>query len=440
VRTERLAAFYDFENEAKIFPGVHNQFRFAVSSMTGGEEIADVRLAFYTRYIADVPSRRFALAAQEISLLNPNTGTLPIFRTRRDAEVSLACFRRHPVLIRDGDANGNAWGLRFARLFDMANDSGHFRSAEDLEWTGASFEGWEWRRDQDGWLPLYEAKMLSHWNHRFATYSGATEAQLNKGTLPRLVSEQLDNPQVEPYPRYWIAEADVAEATPQSWDRDWFIGWRSIGRASDARTFIASVTPRTAMSGKFNLAFPAAPSMGFALQAVWSSLIFDYIARQKQSGADLPFFLVKQLACPTPATFDIDPGWAGSTLADFLRHRVLELAYTSYRIKAYAADIVDGDPGEPFRWLPERRAQLIAELDAAMLHVYGLAREDAEHVLDSFFVVRKYEERDYGEFRTKRLVLTEYDALARAAETGAPYVSPLDPPPGTGPRHPPRTR
>ena len=73
-----------------------------------------------------------------------------------------------------------------------------------------------------------------------------------------------------------------------------------------------------------------------------------------------------------------------------------------------------------------------------MLHVYGLDRHDAEHVLDSFFVVRKYEERDHGEFRTKRLVLAAYDQMAEAARTGVAYVSPLDPPPGQGPRHPER--
>jgi hypothetical protein len=84
----------------------------------------------------------------------------------------------------------------------------------------------------------------------------------------------------------------------------------------------------------------------------------------------------------------------------------------------------------------ERRALLRADLDAAFLHVYGLTRPEAEHVLDSFFVVRKYEERDVGEFRTKRLVLAAYDAMAEAATSGVPFVSPLDPPPGHGPRHP----
>jgi hypothetical protein len=135
----------------------------------------------------------------------------------------------------------------------------------------------------------------------------------------------------------------------------------------------------------------------------------------------MTYFIVKQLACPTPDAFAGQPDWGD--------------VYTSFRIRPYAEDVVGGDPGEVFRWIPERRDQLRAELDAAMLHLYGLNRDDAEHVLDSFFVVRKYEERDHAEFRTKRLVLAAYDAMADAAATGVPFRSPLDPPPGEGPRH-----
>jgi hypothetical protein len=174
---------------------------------------------------------------------------------------------------------------------------------------------------------------------------------------------------------------------------------------------------------------------------VWSSIVCDYIVRQKLSGTTLSSYIVEQLACPEPAAFDAIPAWADAPLAAFVRPRVLELTYTSHRMAPYAVDVLAGepgatDPGPPFRWLPDRRAQLRAELDAAMLHLYGLERDDAEHVLDSFFVVHKYEERDHGEFRTKRLVLAAYDAMAQAAATGVPFASPLDPPPGHGPRHP----
>lgn len=434
----RLVAFYDFENEARIFAGVHNQFRFAVSSMTGGERVADVRLAFYTRFVSDVPARRFALGTDEVLLLNPNTGTLPVFRSRRDAEVTLTCFRTHPVLIRDDGRN--SWRLRFSQgLFNMAADSGLFRTADDLAEFGADFEGWAWVRSGERWLPLYEAKMLSHWSHRYATYAAATQAQLNKGTLPQLADGQLDDPDVEALARYWIDETEVGSAMPGGWDRNWLLGFRRLTRASDVRTFIPFVAPRTAFGDNAWIATSSNHDI-WQLQAVWSSLVADYLVRQKISGTTLSAYIVEQLACPEPATFHSVPRWFDEPLGNFVRPRVLELAYTSSRLAPYAVDVLRGSPeasasGPPFHWVPERRAQLRAELDAAMLHVYGLDRSDAEHVLDSFFVVRKYEERDHGEFVTKRLVLSAYDAMNTAASTGRPYRSPLDPPPGHGPRH-----
>jgi hypothetical protein len=436
LRQQRLAAFYDFDNEAKIFPSVHHSFRFAISSMSGGDRLPEVHLGFLNRYVAHVMARRFALAAQEVLLLNPNTGTLPVFRTRRDADITLACYRKHPILIRDGDPAGNTWGLRFSQgLFNMASDSGSFVPGDDLERQGARFDGWAWDDGSDRWLPLYEAKMLSHWNDRFATYEGATQAQLNVGSLPRLSSEDLDDPSTEPRARYWVAEKTVADAVPEVWDRKWFLGWRDIARASDQRTFVPSALPRGAVGDKFLLAMPLGPHDSALLQAVWSSFLFDYIARQKISGTGVKYFLTKQLSCPAPAEFEGQPDWCETILDRFVRTRVCELAYTSHHMQPYALDVVGGDPGAPFRWTPERRDQLRAELDAAMFHLYGLDREDTEHVLDSFPVVRKNEERDHGEFRTKQLILRAYDAMADAVATGVPFRSPLDPPPGEGPRH-----
>jgi hypothetical protein len=434
LRAGRLAAFYDFENEAKIFPNVHNQFRFAVACLTGGERVGEARLAFVVRHAPDVPSRRFALAPEEVLLLNPNTGTLPLFRSRTDAEITVGIYRRHPVLIRDGDAHGNRWALRFTRMFDMANDSGWFRTADDLAAEDAGFDGWGWSKGDEHRLPLYEAKLLSHYDHRFSTYSDATQAQLNKGTLPHLTDGQHDDPDHEALARYWLSDSDVAEAIGDRWDRDWLLGWRDIARASDARTFVPSVLPRSAVGHKLPLAFPARPDHVPLVQAVWSSLAFDYVSRQKISGTGMTYFIVKQLACPAPDTFEQTQPWTGGvTLREWVVPRVIELSYTSWRIRAYAVD--NGDDGPPFRWLPERRELIRAELDAAMFHVYGLTRPEVEHVLDSFFVVRKYEERDHGEFRTKRLVLDRYDAMAEAARTGHPYQTILDPPPGHGPRH-----
>lgn len=432
--SHRLYAFYDFENEAKIFRDVHNQLRFAVTTMTGtARKVGRTRFAFYTRYISDVPERRFELAADEVLALNPNTGTLSTFRSRADADITLSIYSRHPVLIRDDDPDGNPWGLSFMRMFDMANDSGLFHQPDSFADT--TFNGWSYDQDGTEYVPLYEAKMLGHFDHRFSTYRGATQAQLNKGTLPRLTDEQHDDPNLEPLARYWVKRSEVDAALNGRWDREWLMGWRDVTKAGQLRTFIPSVLPRSSVGHVFPAALPSTPAFASILHAVWSSLVFDYVSCQKLSGAHMTYNIVQQLACPTPAAFTHPAPWHPTTsLADWLLPYVLELSYTSWRLQPYARDL--GDDGPPFWWDPERRALLRADLDAGFLHVYGLRRDEAEHVLDSFFVVRKYEERDFGEYRTRRLVLDAYDRMAATIANGGTGWKPLaDIPAGQGPRH-----
>jgi len=152
----------------------------------------------------------------------------------------------------------------------------------------------------------------------------------------------------------------------------------------------------------------------------------------------MKYFLAKQLACPKPVEFTQPAKWLSDhSLEEWVLPYVLELSYTSWRLQPYAQEM--GDAGPPFRWDPERRALLRADLDAAMLHVYALNRTETEHVLDSFNVVRKYEERDHGEYITRRLVLRAYDRMATATSCGGSGWVPLAlVPAGQGPRHPAR--
>ena len=307
------------------------------------------------------------------------------------------------------------------RLFDMASDSRAFHQPSDF--SDAQFNGWSWTRKTKEYVPLYEAKMLNHFDHRFSTYRDATQKQLNKGTLPRLTEKEHDDPSMEPLTRYWVDRGEVNSKLAAKWDQNWLLGWRDIARAVDLRTFVPSVFSKSAVGHKFLLAFPLHAEHGYLLHATWSSIVFDYLSREKISGASMTYFTMKQLACPIPDTFNQNVEWhANLKLKDWIRPYVLELSYTSYRLRPYAE--VLGDEGAPFHWNLERRALLRADLDAGFLHIYGLERDESEHLLDSFFVARKYEERDYGEFRTKRLVL------------GGKAWEPLaDPPAGLGPRH-----
>jgi hypothetical protein len=121
-----------------------------------------------------------------------------------------------------------------------------------------------------------------------------------------------------------------------------------------------------------------------------------------------------------------------------MSRRVSELVYTAWDMEPFARDL--GDEGPPFVWDEERRGLLRAELDAAYFHLYGVERDDVDYILDTFPIVKRKDIARFGEYRTKRLILEIYDAMTTAIETGDPYQTVFDPPPGQGPRHSCRTR
>ena len=177
VEKKSLISLFDFENQG-IFAGVHNSYKFSLLTCGNGKQtLADqadfVFFAHSTDELQD-PERRFTLSPHDIELLNPNTRTCPIFRAKRDAELTKAIYRRAPVLIRESRGKlpeENPWGIQFKTMFHMSNDSHLFRTREELE-----TEGWELRGnifvrpddDRRQYLPLYEAKMAHQFNHRAA--------------------------------------------------------------------------------------------------------------------------------------------------------------------------------------------------------------------------------------------------------------------------------
>ncbi|MEV7385941.1 DNA methyltransferase [Streptomyces sp. NPDC091215] len=454
VNKGQLAALYDFENEDKVFPEVHNQLRFCLFMLHGSGNLREpIRMVFKVRQPEQIADRSYQLAAEDILAINPNTGTCPVFRSRRDMEITRGIYRRIPVLVREGTTDGNPWGVKFQLMIMMNTDSDKFHTREDLVSNGWRLEGNTFVKAGEHMLPLYEAKMLHHYDHRFSTYENATEKHLNKGTLPRFTVEQHQDPTAVPLPRYWVSEKDTptgefdksgqevrspgvrSRLASKGWDQEWVMGWRDICRASDERTMICSLAPAHGFGHPFPLALPATTAHAPLLTAVFSSMACDYAVRQKIGGTHLTFGYVHQLPVPTPDML--------APHAPFIAPRVLELTYTSYDMTSFARNV--GDTGAPYRWDPDRRAVIRAELDALFFHLYGITRDDTAYILDTFNVTRDNDIKAHGEYRTKTLILAEYDRMAAAGLTlenpliegeSGTYRSPLAPPPGKGPRHP----
>jgi hypothetical protein len=247
----------------------------------------------------------------------------------------------------------------------------------------------------------------------------------------------------EPYfstPRYWVAESEIASRIGQVWRSRWLLGWRRVTDArSSARTVVASLLPWAATGDSFFLAMPAAEAgLVAALYANLCSFVFDYAARQKLSGVNLNYFILKQLPVLRPSTFDMDTLWSrGTLLQAWILPGVLELTYTVWDLEPFAKDC--GYDGPPYRWDPDRRFLLRCELDAAFFHLYNIARDDVDYIMETFPIVKRKDIAAHGTYRTKDTILDIYDRMQRAIDTSEPYKTVLDPPPADRRvAHPPR--
>lgn len=429
VEHRSLASLFDFENRERIFQDVDARMKFCLLTLTGPDrQVEGADFVFFAHRTSDLTDakRRFTLSPEDFSLLNPNTRTCAVFRSRRDAELTKAIYRRVPALFTEGPPERNPWGVTFRQgLFNMTSDSALFRTAAELERMGALLKGNMWQAaDGRRWLPLYEAKMLHHFTHRWGDY--AMQRTGSKDTqLPDIPEGLLADSRYVVQPRYWVEEHQV-DARLGSEEDSWFLGFRDVTNVTNERTVIANPIPRVAVGHKLPLFFSAKrlPLLGAAL----TSCVFDYVARQKMGGTSLGFFVLKQLPMLPPEAYERPTPWEPRlTLAKWIRSYVLELTYTSWDMEGFATDL--GYDGPPFRWDEERRALLRAELDACFFHLYGLEADDVAYVMDTFPIVRRKDEERYGEYRTKRLILEAYEAMAKAAATGEPYQTRLDPPP-----------
>ena len=431
---QSIVSFYGFENGAPIFKDVHPQIRFGLLTITGTD--VKTEQPWFTAHIrqpAEINDmeKRYTLTVDEIKAINPNTLNLPTFQRTKDAKVTTAIHKVSSVLIKkvDGEVVRNNWRINLQTMFHMANDSSFFINHESIEPFICERDGAEAILEDEGAIlqygkrlfPLYEGKMIWHFDHRYGTYEGQTERQANQGVLPKVSDKLHAYSDYRIQPRYWVDSKRTLETYA---GQEWCFAWRDVGPSE--RTFVGTAIPRAA-AATTHLLHPNRDDSreNVALIAILSSFVCDYAARQKSYR--MAFFVVEQIPVISPETLGVVYDFLGITATDWLAYRVLELCYTNDEMVGLAEDM-EREHG-PFPWHTERRIILQSEIDAAMFHLYNLNRTQAEWILDSFTVLRRYEERDYEEFRTKRLILTAYDSMEQAKNSGSAYVSPLNPPP-----------
>ena len=424
----RVAGLFDFENRRlgtdlpPFFPDIDSRFKFCALIFGGAKRTFDeTKCAFFLHDTATInkPNRCFPLSPDDFARVNPNTGTAPIFRTRRDAEITRRIYTRHPVLVdRSSGEERRVWPVKYHTMFHMTNDSHLFHTAAQLEDEGFyPIQGNHWKRGADTYVPLYEGKMVQAFDHRAASVVVNPE-NLNRPAQPREATlEEHADPGWLPDPQFWVS-GDSFE-----WPKglEWAVGFKDVTAPTNVRTMIASIVPRSGVGNTLPLLVPdAADVSGYQANAwLWTaclnSFALDFLARQKVQGQHVNWFIVEQLPVIAPDAYDRRFGDA--TAAELVRDHVLRLTYTAHDMEPFARDLGYGGP--PFTWDEEERRHLRARLDALYFHLYGLDRDDAGYILDTFPIVRREDQAQFdGRYRTKELILAYMNALA-AGDTDA---------------------
>lgn len=434
----RLISLYDFENREKLFD-IDSRFKFCL--ITAGKAQAEPRTVsggFYLTRIDHLldPRRIYTLRTDDFARFNPNTKLCPIFRTAKDANLTAKIYRKAPILIND-ETKENIWGIRFMMMFNMASASSVFRTRKQLDELGGQLQRDSYIVENDVYVPLYEGKMFWLYNHHYASFPNEYEVEKRPSSINSTPYSILADSCSSIAPWYWVnkslvdsrlIDCDKEGNVRWKWEHSYYIAFRDVARAADARTCIASLMPSGIAAGdKAPLVFTSRsliPSACFA--AMLSSLVFDYVARQKVGGSSMALFIMKQQPVLTPDQIPSSMQWQ-------IVKRVAELCYFNHDMDGWALELWEEMSEEqrselpqlgnqqPWIYNPERRAILQAELDAIFAHLYGLNTEDLRYILDpedvcgkgcineTFRVLKDNELRQYGEYRTKHLVLEAWN-------------------------------
>jgi len=424
----RLKALYDFENRRTrydlppFFPDVDSRFKFVAFVASPTPLKGAAQCAFFLQHVSELqdPERCFPLSAADFARVNPNTGTAPIFRSRRDARLTTAIYDRLPVLVdRSGGGERKAWPVRYLRMFDMTNDSKLFLTRAELEERDGAYPvgGNRFKSAAGEFVPLYEGKMVQAYDHRAASVVVNLENQHRPAQPAAATLAQHKNPDWLPSPQFWM---DSAHSPAMRFP--YLLAFKDVTAPTNMRSMIAALIPGSGVGNTLPIVLgnqdgAALPGpIASLFLANFNSTIFDFVARQKIQGQHLNWYIVEQLPVVPLAHYET-VRFGKKTAGDIIRAAVLELTYTAHDMAPFARDMghvaKSGKAKPPFVWDDARRLKLRAKLDAVYFHLYGVTdRDDVRYVYSTFPIVERAEMGAFDRYRSRDLCLAYMSALA----------------------------
>ena len=368
LKENKLDCVVDFENRAGLFPDVDSRYRFCIFITVGSNGRNQYK--FYQTE----PSQNgdfITITEEDIVAINPNTRTCPSFKSPLDFELAKKAYSKWGVLENEIEPEKSSWKVRVRTPFNMSNDSGLFQEFSI------------------NLLPLYEAKYIYHYNHRYCTYEG--------GTTVNCIDMLLSDPTFKAKTQYYLSHQDLIS---RFGDSKYFLTYRMITNATNERTMVSSIIPAYPCGNSLSIIECENVIEALFLLANMNSIAFDFFARQKVGGTNFNHWILKQLPAIRYSEVPIK-------IINEIVERAFELTYTTEEYLGMAKEYKFNSA--PFQWDQKRRALLQVELDVIFGHLYGLTAEDFEVMLNDFSVLQRKEISKYGSYRTRDQILIEFD-------------------------------
>jgi len=399
VENKLLSSLADFVNRG-IFEKVGSLVRFCIIAF--GKADKSKMLFGLTKPDQLYTKKFWMLSAPDLLLVNPNTGTAPIFDSQRDMDLVLKIYRNSLILLREYEdgSTDNPYGISVYRQFDMSLDSDKFVREQELIDRGYKRNWIYYEKDNERYVPLCEGKTFyildSRYNHAEGDIRG------NPCTL-----EEKSDPWFFPRTRYFVKESDCEDFyDAKGWKKAWVIVLRNIARSVNIRTLIGSVSMSLAYCHSASL---VCSSNSHILMSIFNSHSFDYVARIKYPSAYLSQFFLFQFPVPNPSKFKQLPGLdSGDTcLEDSVIHRLVKCVNYSYDMEPFVKDM--GYEIEPRPWNERERLDYMSQLDAIAAHLYGIDYEDLKYIFTTFPIEKRKQEKEYGTYLSRDLALKYFE-------------------------------
>lgn len=424
VKNRQIVNIIDFSNKNLIFPAVIPNERFCILTAVAREKGPE---KFGLSILNDkvdpksIKLREYYLSAEDILKINPNTKTCPLFNYPQDAIICKKIYKDNPVLINEASFPiNNSWNIEYYTMFHMTNDSKLFYDKEALLNNNFILKNGIFKKEDKIFLPLYEGKLFNLYDHRWGTFEGIPRTKrFGVKAEPNHPNDfNKADPKYEVEPRYWVNKDEVIhEFNRKSIIPDFNFIFRDICRTyTDSRTARGTIVPYCGVGNTAAMIIfresekKERYSKMMLFNCVFNSMIFDYIVRQKISSAHLNKYTLIQIAFPEPETFKkiIQRNGVSRSAKEWIHEEIkLLFGYTESLLPLVTPFGVK----EPIIWNKELRFEKICFLDAIIAEIYGLSRSDLEYILTTFRVLERAEVSNYGEYRSKRLILQIWDEI-----------------------------